>query len=157
MQNVITILHWLDAHQLYAWIGLSIIINFALRARSPEQWIAWCDGYPRAASVIRLLRALGVDPVQAIEAVRAIVTGKARVDPFAVLPDSPVVRSAVAVSKAQSADELADEVLRRLEGKVVVAKVPDTSAESIMRSLRQTSDDTPTITLDMDTDPAPTP
>ncbi len=75
------------------WIAGSIAINLALRARTTAQWIDWCDRYPRLASVIRLLRAIGVDPVKLVEAGIAVVNGKARVDWFSKLPDTAVVRA----------------------------------------------------------------
>jgi len=73
------------AHEIVFWIAASLVINLALRARSTEQWIARCDKYPRLASVIRLLRAIGVDPVKLVESGIAVVNGKARVD---ILPPS---------------------------------------------------------------------
>ncbi len=86
---------WIAAHPLYAWIALSIVINLLLRLRSTEQWVELCEKSPRIASIIRLLRAVGIDPVKALEAGIATVNGKARVDiippTIAVTPSDPKI------------------------------------------------------------------
>lgn len=95
MQHLATAWNWIVAHQLIAWIILSAICNLALRARSADKWIEWCARYPRVASVLRLLRAIGVDPAKALEAGVAAVNGKARVDWATALPNTPTVRAIV--------------------------------------------------------------
>lgn len=84
---------WLCDHQLLCWIVLSAVLNLALRARTADQWIEWCDRFPRLASALRLMRAVGVDPAKMLEAGAAVVNGKARVDWFSKLPDTAVVRA----------------------------------------------------------------
>lgn len=90
MQTVITTLlplwHWLCAHEIVWWILGSAVINLLLRIRSVESWLSLCDKVPRLASLIRLLRAIGVDPVKLVVSGVAVVNGKARVDLSRLLP-----------------------------------------------------------------------
>jgi len=59
------------------WPVASAILVLLLRARTPEAWVALGERSPRAQGAIRLLRALGVDPVKAVAAVVQIATGRA--------------------------------------------------------------------------------
>lgn len=70
---------WALEHQWIFWVLLSLAINLALSKRTVAGWVAFVEGYPRLASAVRLLRALGIDPIKAAEAVIGIVTGRARV------------------------------------------------------------------------------
>ena len=71
------ILEWLSAHATAAWPVVSALLIIALRTRSPEAWIAMGERSPRAQGVIRLLRAVGLDPAKALSALAQIVTGRA--------------------------------------------------------------------------------
>lgn len=71
------ILDWLSAHATAAWPIVSALLIVALRARSPEAWVALGESSPRWQGVIRLLRAIGLDPVKALAALGQIVTGRA--------------------------------------------------------------------------------
>ena len=59
------------------WPAASAVLVLLLRARTPEQWVALGEKRPRIQGAIRLLRALGVDPVKAVAAVVQIVSGRA--------------------------------------------------------------------------------
>ena len=59
------------------WPISSAILVLLLRAHTPEEWVALGERSPRAQGAIRLLRALGVDPVKALAAIRQIVSGRA--------------------------------------------------------------------------------
>jgi hypothetical protein len=60
---------------VFLWPALSAMLNIVLRARTAEQWAFMCEEMPRLAAVIRLLRALGVDPAKAIRSVQELVAG----------------------------------------------------------------------------------
>jgi hypothetical protein len=66
------------------WPAASAVLVVLLRARTPEQWVALGEQRPRLQGAIRLLRALGVDPVKAIAALSQIVTGRAPARALAV-------------------------------------------------------------------------
>lgn len=63
---------------VFLWPALSALLNIVLRARTAEQWAFMCEKMPRLAAVIRLLRALGVDPAKAIRSVQELVAGSAK-------------------------------------------------------------------------------
>jgi len=71
------ILEWLYAHAVALWPVVSALLIIALRARTPEEWIAMGERSPRVQGVVRLLRAIGLDPVKALAALGQIVTGRA--------------------------------------------------------------------------------
>jgi len=60
---------------VFLWPALSALLNIVLRARTAEQWAFMCEEMPRLAAGIRLLRALGVDPVKAVRSVQELVAG----------------------------------------------------------------------------------
>lgn len=60
-----------------SWPFVSALLIVALRSRTPEAWVALAERSPRLHGVIRLLRAIGLDPVKALSAVGQIVTGRA--------------------------------------------------------------------------------
>lgn len=66
------------------WPAASAILILLLRSRTPEQWVALGEKRPRVQGAIRLLRALGVDPVKAVAALQQIVTGRAPARALAV-------------------------------------------------------------------------
>lgn len=63
---------------VFIWPALSAVLNIVLRARTAEQWAVVCEEHPRLAAMIRLLRALGVDPAKAIRSVQELVAGGSR-------------------------------------------------------------------------------
>lgn len=71
------IVHWITDHAAALWPVVSALLLVALRARTPEQWVALGERSPRAQGVIRLLRAVGLDPAKALSALSQIVTGRA--------------------------------------------------------------------------------
>jgi len=71
------ILAWLSTHATAAWPVVSALLIIALRARTPEEWVAMGERSPRVQGVIRLLRAVGLDPAKALSALAQIVTGRA--------------------------------------------------------------------------------
>lgn len=64
-------------YALWAWPFISAVLIVLVRARTPEQWVALGERSPRTQGAIRLLRAIGLDPVKALSAVQQIVTGRA--------------------------------------------------------------------------------
>lgn len=56
----------------------SAAINTALRFKSAEEWVKFGNRWPAVAAVIRVSRALGVDPVKAINAVRSLLQERAK-------------------------------------------------------------------------------
>ena len=60
---------------VFIWPAISALLNIVLRARTAEQWAVVCEEMPRMAAFIRLLRALGLDPVKAIRSVQELVAG----------------------------------------------------------------------------------
>lgn len=73
------LLSWLSDHAASLWPILSALLLVALRSRTPEQWVALGETSPRWQGVIRLLRAVGLDPAKALSALGQIVTGRAPV------------------------------------------------------------------------------
>lgn len=71
------LLSWLSDHATALWPIVSALLLVALRSRTPEQWVALGETSPRAQGVIRLLRAVGLDPAKALSALGQIVTGRA--------------------------------------------------------------------------------
>lgn len=71
------LLSWLSDHAASLWPILSALLLVALRSRTPEQWVALGETSPRWQGVIRLLRAVGLDPAKALSALGQIVTGRA--------------------------------------------------------------------------------
>ena len=71
------IVHWITDHAAALWPVVSALLLVALRARTPEQWVALGERSPRVQGVVRLLRAVGLDPAKALSALGQIVTGRA--------------------------------------------------------------------------------
>lgn len=71
------ILAWLSSHAAEVWPVVSAVLLVVLRSRTPEQWVALGETSPRWQGVIRLLRAVGLDPAKALSALGQIVTGRA--------------------------------------------------------------------------------
>jgi hypothetical protein len=68
-----------DHVQLWAvfiWPAITGVLNVILRTRTPEEWVARCENYPRLAAFTRLLRATGLDPVKMVAAIGQIVSGE---------------------------------------------------------------------------------
>ena len=63
---------------VFIWPAITGLLNIILRTRTPEQWAVVCEEHPRLAAMIRLLRALGVDPAKAIRSVQELVAGGSR-------------------------------------------------------------------------------
>ena len=98
------ILEWLSSHWSTAWPVLSALLVVVLRSRTPEAWVALGESSPRLQGVVRLLRAVGLDPAKAVSALVQIVTARTPERPLPVItPPSP---SKVApVDHARRADE----------------------------------------------------
>jgi len=81
-----------------ASLVLTGAVNVATRLKTPEEWIALADSYPRTHALLTLLRAVGIDPVLAWRSAQALVAGRA-VASQSVLPaaEQPIAR--VIVSK----------------------------------------------------------
>jgi len=55
------------------WFVLTLLFNLLTRFKTPEQWVEFGGKYPRLQNIIRLIRALGIDPVKAIKALGSII------------------------------------------------------------------------------------
>ena len=60
-----------------AWPVLTMLLNVALRKKTPEQWVAYANQNPRTAALIRLISATGLDPTKAMRAIQQLVKGAA--------------------------------------------------------------------------------
>lgn len=58
-----------------AWPVLSAIVNVAFRFRTPEEWVAFGESWPRVAHLLRFIRAAGLDPVKSLRALQDVVKG----------------------------------------------------------------------------------
>lgn len=58
-----------------AWPIVSAVLNVLLRTRTPEEWVARCENYPRLAAFTRLVRSVGLDPVKMVQALGELVAG----------------------------------------------------------------------------------
>ena len=69
------------AHGLYvlvaAWPVISMVLNAWFRKKTPEAWVAYGQANPRLAGIIRLISALGLDPVKAAKAAQQAIKGAA--------------------------------------------------------------------------------
>lgn len=72
-----TAVDWIASHPAETWLCVSLVINVALRARTPEQWIALAERRPWLAACLEVVRALGVDPARALRALQLVVNAKA--------------------------------------------------------------------------------
>lgn len=88
------ILEWLSSHWSTAWPVLSALLVVVLRSRTPEAWVALGESSPRLQGVVRLLRAVGLDPAKAVSALVQIVTARTPERPLpareTVAPPAPV-------------------------------------------------------------------
>lgn len=84
------LLAWLSSHWTAAWPVVSAVLVLVLRSRSPEEWVALGERSPRLQGVVRLLRAVGLDPAKAVSALVQIVTARVPSRPVAeITPPSP--------------------------------------------------------------------
>jgi len=66
---------WITA---VGWFLLTALFNVLTRFKTPEQWVEFGEKYPRVQNLIRLMRAIGIDPVKAISAIGAFLSGKSQ-------------------------------------------------------------------------------
>lgn len=59
------------------WPIISGVLNVALRKKTAEEWIAYAETNPRAHALLKLIRAVGFDPVKAIKSFQQLAQGKA--------------------------------------------------------------------------------
>jgi len=116
------ILEWLYAHAVALWPIVSALLIIALRTRSPEEWIAMGERSPRVQGVIRLLRAVGLDPAKALSALAQIVTGRARAVQIAdtIAPPAPS-KVPAPIQREGERGSVRVSVLVSLSGAVLVA------------------------------------
>ena len=60
---------------VFIWPAITGALNIILRTRTPEEWVARCENYPRLAAFTRLLRATGLDPVKMVASIGEFVAG----------------------------------------------------------------------------------
>lgn len=58
-----------------AWPVGTAVLNMILRTRTPEQWVARCEQFPRFAAFTRLVRATGLDPIKMVESIAQLSSG----------------------------------------------------------------------------------
>jgi len=64
---------------LYGSVALGVlvaVVNVLLRLKTPAEWVEFADMYPRVHALFALMRAVGVQPVEALNALRRLVTGE---------------------------------------------------------------------------------
>ncbi|MSO37456.1 MAG: hypothetical protein EXQ69_04305 [Acidimicrobiia bacterium] len=59
------------------WLVATAIVNTALRSKTSEEWVLLAETKPRLAAVIRIFRAVGLDPSKLITALAALLNAKA--------------------------------------------------------------------------------
>lgn len=59
----------------FVWPAFTGVFNVVLRTRTPEEWVARGERYPRFAAVTRLMRAVGWDPVKMVQALGELTSG----------------------------------------------------------------------------------
>ena len=68
-----TVIQFLTEHQAVAiavgLYALTAILNLLLRFKTVEQWVAFGEKYPRLQNMIRMLRAVGLDPVKLVKSI----------------------------------------------------------------------------------------
>ena len=60
------------------WFILTAAFNVLTRFKTPEKWVEFGEKYPRIQNIIRLMRALGIDPVKAVIAFGSFLSGKSK-------------------------------------------------------------------------------
>ncbi len=77
MQEVLT---WMREHHefmsLIAWPLMTALVTLIFKPRTPEQYEALAQHWPRLARALILIAALGFDPIKATKAARQLVDGK---------------------------------------------------------------------------------
>jgi hypothetical protein len=63
---------------LGAWQALTALVSAALKPRSPEEYAALAQDWPRFAAGTKLLAALGFDAPKALDSLQQLIAGKAR-------------------------------------------------------------------------------
>jgi len=66
--------HWV----LVGWFFATALVNLLMRTRTAEEWDALAQKNSRYASVARLLRSVGVDPVKLIQSLVDFVRGESQ-------------------------------------------------------------------------------
>jgi hypothetical protein len=59
-----------------AWLAASALLNWMFRFKSAEEWVAFTEKNPKTAAMLRLIRALGVDPVKALNSAKGLADQK---------------------------------------------------------------------------------
>ena len=75
--------------------------------RSPEKWVAFCERQPRLAALLKVARAVGVDPLQVFDALAQLAAGRTP-------PGPPAYRSVPPPADTQPSP---DGVVKDLESK----------------------------------------
>lgn len=73
-----------------AWNALTALINWIFWFKTPEEWLAFAEQRPRAASLLRVVRSYGVDPRKGLLALRDLAAAHAaRGGPPPQFPPTP--------------------------------------------------------------------
>lgn len=104
--------HWV----LLAWFLATSLVNLLMRTKTAEEWDALAQKNARYASLARMLRSLGVDPVKLIQSVVDFVRGESqkRLEAVADDPAKPSEETPPA-SQDKPAEQPTDE--KQNEGK----------------------------------------
>ena len=60
------------------WPTISCGLNLVLRKKTAEEWVALAEHSPRVAGILKLIRAVGFDPVKGAAAVKMIIGAQAK-------------------------------------------------------------------------------
>lgn len=63
---------WSEHQALVVAVGLYTltgVLNLLLRFKTVEQWVEFGEKYPRLQNIIRVLRAIGLDPVKLVKSI----------------------------------------------------------------------------------------
>jgi len=68
-----------DILVVLAWLLVTGLVNAFMARRSPEQWVQFAEANPRAAAIVKMMRAVGLDPVTLIKSAAALVRGSSSI------------------------------------------------------------------------------
>jgi hypothetical protein len=62
---------------LVVWPVFSALLNIATRYHKAEDWVRLAEESPRTVAIIKFIRAIGLDPVKALQALISFVQNRA--------------------------------------------------------------------------------
>jgi hypothetical protein len=86
---------WHDHSAICIWLAFGLL-NVVLHFKTPEQWVALGEKYPRLQNIIRVMRAVGLDPVKLVTSIIGVVTAKTATKPVPAIEAGTEVAKEVA-------------------------------------------------------------